>query len=85
MAVLTGWSLANLGPAYWNTVNLALGVAGLVGTHREDRALARPAAVTRAHRHRSLFTWDAALDVLYVTTGAVLFNLRGAAPRPPRR
>lgn len=36
MAVLTGWSLANLGPAYWNTVNLALGVAGLVGTHRED-------------------------------------------------
>ena len=61
--------------AYWNTVNLALGVGGLVGVRREDRGLALPAAVSRARKHRSLFTWNGALDVLYVTTGAVLWNL----------
>lgn len=93
MAVLTGYSLLNIGlglglgltqdgparhfhqmNAYWNTVNLALGVAGLVGVRREDRTLALPAAMARARKHQSLFTWNAALDVLYVTTGAVLFN-----------
>lgn len=61
--------------AYWNTVNLALGIAGLVGTRREDRSLALPLAMARARKHQSLFTWNTALDVLYVTTGAVLWNL----------
>jgi hypothetical protein len=61
--------------AYWNTVNLALGIAGLIGARREGRRLLAPAAAARARAHQSVFTWNAGLDVLYMATGALLFNL----------
>lgn len=61
--------------AYWNTVNLALGIVGLVGARREDRRLANAAAAARARRHQNVFTWNAGLDVLYMATGAVLFDV----------
>lgn len=61
--------------AYWNTVNLALGIIGLVGARRDDRRLLAPAAARKARAHQSVFTWNAGLDVLYMATGAVLFDL----------
>lgn len=60
--------------AYWNTVNLALGIAGLVGLRRESRGRAASDPLAMSRRSASLFTWNAALDVAYMATGAILYN-----------
>jgi len=59
--------------ALWNTVNLALGIVGLIGARR-TRSLPTSlrAARVRFERTRRIFLVNAALDVLYVASGAVM-------------
>lgn len=72
------------GNAVWNTVNLALGIAGLVSQRRERRAPVDVATGrSRARRAQRVFGINAGLDVLYVSTGAILWPLGadGGSPR----
>lgn len=64
------------GNAAWNTVNLALGIAGLVSQRRERRTPVDAATGrSRARRAQRVFGINAGLDVLYVSTGAILWPL----------
>lgn len=71
------------GNAMWNSVNLVLGVVGLIG---ETRARKRPLGLTegrlRSHRSQLAFVINAGLDVLYVGSGAVLWQLGPTARGP---
>ena len=62
--------------AAWNTVNLALGIWGMVGQHRESRsAVDLTTGRARARRAQQVFGINAGLDVLYVGTGAVMWSV----------
>lgn len=73
------------GNAAWNTVNLALGIAGLVGQRRErDDPVDLATGRARARRSQAVFGINAGLDVLYVSTGAILWPLGRALDQPQR-
>ena len=64
------------GNAAWNTVNLALGITGLVSERRDRRApvdLATGRA--RARDDQKVFGINAGLDVVYLSAGAILWSL----------
>lgn len=71
------------GNALWNSVNLVIGVVGLV---HESRHRARPLALRHGRResHKSQIAYivNAGLDVLYVATGAALWRC-GPTARDP--
>lgn len=71
------------GNAMWNSVNLVLGVVGLIS---ETRARSRPLGLAegrlRSHRSQLAFVINAGLDVLYVSSGAVLWQLGPTARNP---
>lgn len=59
------------GNAIWNSVNLAIGIAGLAGNARRKRAPAGLDAAERLHR-KTMRTYliNGALDVVYIAAGA---------------
>jgi hypothetical protein len=59
------------GNAIWNSVNLAIGIAGLVGNGRRKRAPEQLARAWRIHR-KTMRTYlvNGVLDVVYVAAGA---------------
>lgn len=71
------------GNAMWNSVNLVLGVVGLIS---ETRARKRPLGLAegrlRSHRSQLAFVINAGLDVLYISSGAVLWQLGPSARGP---
>ncbi|MEM9459703.1 MAG: hypothetical protein AAGF11_36335 [Myxococcota bacterium] len=74
------------GNAAWNTVNLALGIAGLVSQRRErDEPVDLATGRARARRAQVVFGINAGLDVLYVSTGAILWSLGQALDPSPSR
>ncbi len=61
--------------ALWNTVNLALGAIGLASSRREPHRLGLTLARARASRTQAVFAINAGLDVLYIMSGFVLYDL----------
>lgn len=60
----------------WNTVNVALGVAGLAGAARaRKQPVALSAGYQAARKAQLAFAINAALDVVYVSSGAVMWHL----------
>lgn len=71
------------GNAMWNSVNLVLGVVGLINaTRARKRPIDRTAGRLQSHRSQLAFIINAGLDVLYVSTGAVLWKLGPTAQNP---
>ena len=71
------------GNAMWNSVNLVLGVVGLIhATRARKRPLDLTAGRLESHRSQLAFVINAGLDVLYVSTGAVLWELGPTARNP---
>ncbi len=72
------------GNAMWNSVNLVLGVVGIIN---ETRARKRPvdlrAGRISSHKSQLAFIINAGLDVLYVSSGAVLWQLGPTARTEP--
>lgn len=72
------------GNAMWNSVNLVLGVVGIIN---ETRARKRPvdlgAGRISSHKSQLAFIINAGLDVLYVSSGAVLWQLGPTARSEP--
>lgn len=73
----------HLGNAAWNSVNLVLGVVGLVGQLRARRRVLDLASGVRAARRTQLgFLVNGALDVVYIGAGAAMWQLaRGRSER----
>lgn len=71
------------GNAMWNSVNLVLGVVGLINaTRARKRPIDLTAGRLQSHRSQLAFIINAGLDVLYVSTGAVLWKLGPTAQNP---
>ena len=60
----------------WNTVNVALGIAGLVGSARgREPALSLAESRDASRKAQLAFAINAGLDVLYVSAGAAMWHL----------
>ncbi len=71
------------GNAMWNSVNLVLGVIGVVNASRaRTRPLSFAAGRLDSHKSQVAFIINAGLDVLYISTGAALWQLGPIAPKP---
>ncbi len=71
------------GNAMWNSVNLVLGVIGVVNASRaRKRPVSFAAGRLDAHKSQVAFIINAGLDVLYISTGAALWQLGPIAPKP---
>jgi hypothetical protein len=71
------------GNAAWNSVNLVLGVIGVVNAARaRERPVSLTAGLTDSHRSQVAFIINTGLDVLYISTGAAMWKLGPIAPRP---
>jgi hypothetical protein len=70
--------------AMWNSVNLTLGIIGLVNNARRPPAMMREADARSAYRKvRRLYAINGALDIVYIATGVLLAEL-GRAHAVPR-
>ncbi len=64
------------GNALWNTVNLVIGVIGLVGQSRErKRPVDLATSRTRSEKAQLAFAINAGLDVLYIGAGGAMWQL----------
>ena len=71
------------GNAAWNSVNLVLGVVGVVNnTRSRRRPLDLVAGRRDSHRSQVAFIVNAGLDVLYLGAGAAMWQLGPIAPKP---
>jgi hypothetical protein len=68
------------GNAAWNSVNLVLGIVGLVGQAKERRTPVDLAiGIQRARKAQLAFVINGALDVVYVGAGALSWGLAARA------
>lgn len=62
--------------ALWNTVNLTLGVIGLVSARREDpSAITTAEAIKSSRTRQKVFLINAALDLVYIAAGGLTWAL----------
>lgn len=66
--------------AMWNTINLGIGIVGMINAFREDPSAPDDAARERIRGHQRVYLVNAGLDVAYIAAGALTWAL-GEAPR----
>lgn len=77
------WRYVHQMNALWNTVNLTLGAIGLANLRREPTRPGILASRVRASRSQAVFAINLAFDVLYVMSGAVMWD-QGRVHGSPR-
>ena len=58
--------------AIWNTVNLGIGIPGMIGAYKKQEALSFEELYKNQRRYETIYLFNAGLDLAYVSGGVAL-------------